>query len=134
MPRRVHRDTAEPTRRRLHHRVHLTTEQPRRRADAVTGKALDYSQARPPLGKVKGNGYSCVYRYVCSDASEAGLPGKRLTPAERDQILAVGLDIGLHGEDNAGAAQGGYTRGRQQGEQWGDYAFNVLGAPKGMTI
>src|SRR5215472_9993353 len=26
MPRRLHADTAEPTRRRLHHRLHLTTE------------------------------------------------------------------------------------------------------------
>jgi len=100
----------------------------------MTGKALDYSQARPPLGKVKANGYSCVYRYVCSDTAEAGLPGKRLTPAERDQILNAGLDIGLHGEDNASAAQSGYARGKQQGQQWADYASTVLHAPRGMTI
>jgi len=100
----------------------------------AVGKALDYSQARPPLGKVKANGYSCIYRYVCSDAAEAGLPGKRLTPQERDQILNAGLDVGLHGEDNAGAAQAGYPRGRQQGQQWGDYAHDVLDAPLGMTI
>src|SRR6266496_2044687 len=95
------------------------------------GKLLDYSQARPPLAQVKAHGYSAVYRYVCSDKAEKGLPGKRLTPVERDQILHAGLDIGLHGEDNAGAAQGGYARGKAQGQQWADYAHSVLGAPKG---
>lgn len=98
------------------------------------GKLLDYSQARPPLAIVKAHGYSCVYRYVCSDGSEAGLRGKRLTPAERDQILAARLDIGLHGEDEAGAARNGYPRGKAQGQQWADYAHSVLAAPKGMTI
>jgi hypothetical protein len=100
----------------------------------AVGKLLDYSQARPPLGKVKANGYSAVYRYVCSDGSEHGLPGKRLTPAERDAILHAGLDIGLHGEDDAGAAKLGYTRGKQQAQVWADYAHTVLAAPKGMTI
>jgi hypothetical protein len=98
------------------------------------GKWLDYSQARPPLGKVKSNGYGGVYRYVCSDLSEQGLPGKRLTPAERDQILTAGLDLGLHGEDEAGASRAGYARGREQGKQWAGYAHDVLGAPAGMTI
>lgn len=100
----------------------------------AVGKLLDYSQARPPLAQVKAHGYSCVYRYVCSDGSEAGLKGKRLTPAERDQILNAGLDIGIHGEDEAGAAQKGYARGKQQGQQWADYAHTILAAPKGMTI
>jgi hypothetical protein len=98
------------------------------------GKLLDYSQARPNLAKVKAAGYSAVYRYVCSQSSEDGLKGKRLTPTERDQILAAGLDIGLHGEDNNGAAQAGYSRGLEQGRQWADYAHTVLDAPKGMTI
>jgi hypothetical protein len=101
---------------------------------AVLGKLLDYSQARPPLDQVKAHGYSAVYRYVCSDKAEAGLPGKRLTPSERDQILHAGLDIGLHGEDNAAAAQAGYARGLEQGKQWAGYAHDVLAAPKGMTI
>ena len=100
----------------------------------MAGKLLDYSQARPPLATVKAHGYSCVYRYVCSDTAERGLPGKRLTPAERDQILAAGLDIGIHGEDEAGAAQKGYARGKAQGQQWADYAQSILAAPKGMTI
>jgi hypothetical protein len=98
------------------------------------GKLLDYSQARPNLTAVKKTGYSAVYRYVCSDAAEAGLKGKRLTPKERDQILAAGLDIGLHGEDNNAAANAGYPRGLEQGKQWADYAHTVLDAPKGMTI
>ena len=98
------------------------------------GKLLDWSQARPPLAKVKAAGYSAAYRYVCSDVAEAGLPGKRLTPTERDHILAAGLDIGLHGEDEAGAARKGYARGLAQGRQWADYAHTVLDAPKGMTI
>ena len=100
----------------------------------AVGKLLDYSQARPPLAQVKAHGYACVYRYVCSDGSEAGLKGKRLTPGERDQILAAGLDIGIHGEDEAGAAQKGYPRGKAQAQQWADYAHSVLAAPKGMTI
>jgi hypothetical protein len=54
------------------------------------GKVIDYSQARPDLAAVKAAGYSAVYRYVCSVAAEAGLPGKRLTPLERDDILAAG--------------------------------------------
>jgi hypothetical protein len=98
------------------------------------GKLLDWSQARPPLAKVKAAGYSAAYRYVCSDTAEAGLPGKRLTPTERDRILDAGLDIGLHGEDEAGAAQKGYQRGLAQGRQWGDYARRILGAPAGMTV
>src|SRR6266705_2421997 len=98
------------------------------------GKLLDYSQARPPLPQIKAHGYSAVYRYVCSDSAEAGLPGKRLTPTERDQILHAGLDIGLHGEDEAGAAQKGYTRGLAQGKQWAAYAHRILKAPAGMTI
>ena len=98
------------------------------------GKLLDYSQARPPLAQVKAHGYSTAYRYVCSDDAEAGLRGKRLTPTERDQILHAGLDIGLHGEDEAGAARKGYPRGLAQGKQWADYAHRVLDAPKGMTI
>jgi hypothetical protein len=98
------------------------------------GKLLDWSQARPPLAKVKAAGYSAAYRYVCSDAAEDGLPGKRLTPGERDQILDHALDIGLHGEDEAGAARKGYARGLAQGKQWADYAHRILNAPKGMTI
>lgn len=98
------------------------------------GKLLDWSQARPNLAAVKKAGYSAVYRYVCSDGAEAGLPGKRLTPTERDQILHAGLDIGLHGEDEAGAARKGYARGLAQGRQWADYAHRILNAPKGMTI
>lgn len=98
------------------------------------GKLLDWSQARPNLAAVKAAGYSAVYRYVCSDAAERGLPGKRLTPAERDAILHAGLDLGLHGEDDPSAAKLGYTRGKQQGTQWADYASSVLAAPKGMTI
>ena len=97
-------------------------------------KLLDWSQARPPLHQVKAHGYAGVYRYVCSDAAEAGLPGKRLTPGERDAIVHAGLDIGLHGEDNAGAARAGYSRGLEQGRQWADYAHTVLHAPTGMTI
>ena len=100
----------------------------------AVGKLLDWSQARPNLAKVKAAGYSAAYRYVCSDAAERGLPGKRLTPTERDQIIAHGLDIGLHGEDEAGAAQKGYSRGLAQGKQWADYAHRILNAPKGMTI
>ncbi len=100
----------------------------------TVGKLLDWSQARPNLAKVKAAGYSAAYRYVCSDAAERGLPGKRLTPLERDQILHAGLDIGLHGEDEAGAAQKGYQRGLAQGKQWADYAHRILNAPKGMTI
>ncbi len=100
----------------------------------TVGKLLDWSQARPNLAKVKAAGYSAAYRYVCSDSAEAGLPGKRLTPTERDQILHAGLDIGLHGEDEAGAAQKGYPRGLAQGRQWADYAHRILNAPKGMTI
>jgi hypothetical protein len=100
----------------------------------ILGKLLDYSQARPNLAAVKKAGYSAVYRYVCSNAAEAGLPGKRLTPSERDAILHAGLDIGLHGEDNNGAAQAGYSRGLEQGKQWAGYAHDVLGAPQGMTI
>jgi Domain of unknown function (DUF1906) len=98
------------------------------------GKLLDWSQARPPLAQVKAHGYSAAFRYVCSDAAEAGLPGKRLTPVERDQILHAGLDIGLHGEDEAGAARNGYARGLAQGRQWADYAHRILKAPAGMTI
>ncbi len=98
------------------------------------GKLLDYSQARPSLTQIKAHGYSAVYRYVCSDTAENGLPGKRLTPTERNQILNAGLDIGLHGEDEAGAAQKGYNRGLAQGRQWADYADRILGAPHGMTI
>ncbi len=100
----------------------------------TVGKLLDWSQARPNLAKVKAAGYSAAYRYVCSDTAERGLPGKRLTPTERDQIIAHGLDIGLHGEDEAGAAQKGYSRGLAQGKQWADYAHRILNAPKGMTI
>ncbi len=98
------------------------------------GKLLDWSQARPNLAKVKAAGYSAAYRYVCSDTAERGLPGKRLTPTERDAILHAGLDIGLHGEDEAGAARKGYTRGLAQGKQWADYAHRILNAPRGMTI
>jgi hypothetical protein len=98
------------------------------------GKLIDYSQARPDLAAVKAAGYSAVYRYVCSAGAEAGLPGKRLTPMERDDILAAGLDIGLHGEDEANAASKGYNRGLEQGKQWGDYAAGILDAPRGMTI
>lgn len=98
------------------------------------GKLLDYSQARPNLPAVKAAGYETVFRYVCSDTAEAGLPGKRLTPAERDAILASGLDIGLHGEDESGAVLKGYSRGLAQGKQWTSYAKNILDAPKGMTI
>jgi hypothetical protein len=104
------------------------------RAMAALGKLLDWSVARPPLAQVAAHGYVAAYRYVCSDVAEAGLPGKRLAPKERDAILAAGLDIGLHGEDNAGAAQGGYSRGLAQGRQWADYAHGVLRAPTGMTI
>ncbi len=98
------------------------------------GKLLDYSQATPNLTDVKNAGYEAIFKYVCSDIAEAGLPGKRLTPAYRDSIFNHGLDIGLHGEDEAGAVNGGRPRGLAQGRQWGDYARRVLGAPAGMAI
>jgi Domain of unknown function (DUF1906) len=98
------------------------------------GKLSDWSLARPPLAQVKAHGYSAAFRCVCSDGAVAGLPGKRLTPVERDRILHAGLDIGLHGEDEAGAAQKGYARGLAQGRQWADYAHRILKTPAGMTI
>jgi len=97
------------------------------------GRWLDWSVGRPALAQVKANGYGGVYRYVCSDSSEAGMPGKRLSKAEADQILTAGLDIGLHGEDEATAAQQGYNRGLAQGRQWGDYAASI-GAPAQCAI
>lgn len=98
------------------------------------GKLLDYSAQSKSidLKAVKAAGYEGVFRYVC--LSDVSLPGKLLRPAERDAILAAGLDIGLHGEDEAGAVFKGYSRGLEQGKQWSDYARTVLGAPKGMTI
>jgi len=94
----------------------------------MLGKILDYSSARPDLKAVKAAGYEAIFRYVSSAS------WKRLGPTERDDILAAGLDIGLHGEDEADAWTKGYSRGLEQGRNWTSYARYTLDAPKGMTI
>src|SRR5215472_8643811 len=101
---------------------------------AALGKVLDFSEARPDPGKAKTAGYLGFYRYVCSDASEEEMPGKRLTPAEQKLYLDTGLDVGLHGEDESGAAEKGAARGTVQGKQWATYAHDVLQWPVGSVI
>src|SRR6266704_2455541 len=96
----------------------------------IIGKAIDYSDARPDLSAVAAAGYTDVYRYTRTFDSA----GKRLGPAERDQILDHGLDIGIHGEDQAGDAANGAARGTLRGTAWASYMHDTLGAPRGMTI
>jgi hypothetical protein len=96
----------------------------------IIGRAIDYSDARPPLDQVKAAGYTDVYRYTRTFDSA----GKRLGPTERDQILDAGLDIGIHGEDQSGDAANGAARGTLRGTAWANYMHDVLQAPKGMVI
>lgn len=100
----------------------------------VLGKGLDCSQARPIPSNVKNAGYFGMWRYVCSDSSEAGLPGKRLTFNEMHSYLNAHLDVGVHGEDEAQAVLSGYPRGKAQGTQWADYMSSQLNFPKGRVV
>lgn len=71
---------------------------------------LDYSFARPDLAAAKAAGAVGVIRYLAPpDPGNA----KILTPTERDQILAAGLDLALVYESYAARA----LEGRQAGAQ-----------------
>lgn len=70
---------------------------------------LDYSSGAPKAADVKAQGYSLVCRYLSHTAS------KNLTPAERDDMLAHGVDIVLVWETTAARATEGAAAGEQDG-------------------
>lgn len=90
---------------------------------------LDYAWSHPsPLSSLKGLGYSFVSRYL------SWLPnGKVITASERDQLLALGINIALNWEydstDQTNGAAGGTKDATEAVKQ-----AKALGYPAGSTI
>ena len=72
---------------------------------------VDYSWTVPTPAQIKAAGFSGVLRYLSPD------PTKNLSPAERDGLLAAGLQIGLVWEAGAGSAGQGYGTGANHGAE-----------------
>jgi len=68
-------------------------------------QVLDYSSARPGGARIRADGYTGVMRYLSYDEE------KNLSPAERDDLHANGLDIGLVWETTADRALSGHGGG-----------------------
>ena len=93
-------------------------------------RGLDYSWGRPRLGEVVAQGYRFVSRYLSYDQT-----GKNITPAERDQILAAGLELSLNWQWRGDwqEIRGGAPVGREHATEAVRQA-KALGYPAGCTI
>lgn len=89
---------------------------------------LDYSFARPAISDMMAKGYTGVVRYLSPPPN-----GKNLDAAERDALLAAGLDIGLVWETSATRAEQGYNAGLSDAHRANGYA-DALNYPAGATI
>lgn len=85
----------------------------------------DWAWAQISGTNVKSNGGKFAVRYLGGSA--------RLTPQERDNLLADGVAISLVMEQEADQAEKGYTRGRESAAQANREA-DALGAPADMVL
>ena len=72
----------------------------------MTELAVDYSAGPPSAAHLAQHGVKAVGRYVAPRRLDGSRRPKCLTPAERDDLLAHGVDIFLVFEDNIGNALG----------------------------
>lgn len=87
---------------------------------------IDVAFNKPDYSKVRTVGYIGVIRYLSKD------PSKNLTPAERDEIHALGLAIGLVWE--AGATDWENSTVAQQEAAQAVQEAKALGVPPGICI
>lgn len=87
---------------------------------------MDYSYARPTMQSIVAYGAIGAMRYLGNDS-------RCIFAAERDDLLAHGLGIGLIWETSANRVLSGAPGGRQDAELANSYA-NTLGAPGSTPI
>lgn len=92
---------------------------------------LDYSGARPDPHDMNRLGVKGVLRYLSEPI--AATAWKRITPSEKDAILAAGLDLVLNFEWFEGRMLGGYDAGKHDGGTALAQA-QALGYPQGASI
>lgn len=92
---------------------------------------LDYSGARPDPRNVRANGVTGVIRYLSEPVPATSW--KRISAAEKDAILAAGLDLILNWEWYEGRMLEGAAAGAHDGAEAAAQA-RALGYPKGATI
>lgn len=97
----------------------------------MTDQGLDYSYSRPPIAAIKAGGYVFVSRHLCWKYPHT--IGKIITPAERDALLASGIDIYLNWEYDAQDCLRGASGGRIDATEAVSQA-QALDYPAGATI
>lgn len=97
----------------------------------MTERWIDYSGLRPDPHLVKAHGATGVLRYLSEPISATAW--KRITVAEKDAILAAGLDLILNFEWYEGRCLEGWAAGVHDGKVAADQA-RTLGYPKGASI
>jgi hypothetical protein len=99
----------------------------------TTELAVDYSAGPPSGAALRAAGVKLAMRYVAPRHPGGTRRDKCLAPAERDDLLAHGVDIGIVFEDREGDALLGAERGTVNGRIAAAEAA-AEGAPKGMTL
>ena len=75
---------------------------------------IDYSTLRPPMALLQAAGVTAVGRYIGWDGQPGYANiGKNLTVAEKDELLAAGIQVFLSFEYAADAALSGAAQGRK---------------------
>src|SRR6059036_1111602 len=97
----------------------------------MSTKWIDYSGARPNPHEIKAAGAAGVLRYLSEPVPATAW--KRITVAEKDALLAAGVDIILNWEWYEGRMLEGAPAGAQDGAQALKQA-RALGYPHGATI
>jgi len=89
-------------------------------------EGLDYSYGRPSVPAMKAAGIGFAVRYLSGS-------DKGLSVAEKNDLHAAGIDVGLVYEGAAGDALGGRNAGLRSGAAATRFA-EALGAPKDVVI
>lgn len=97
------------------------------------GIIIDYSTSRPSMIQLHGAGVTVVGRYIGWDGTAGhSNTGKNITSAEKDALLANGIDIFLAFEYEANAAALGSAQGHADGTL-AVSQMSALGCPDGMA-
>ncbi|HEX4715216.1 MAG TPA: glycoside hydrolase domain-containing protein, partial [Ktedonobacteraceae bacterium] len=94
---------------------------------------IDYSTSRPSIASMHADGVVAVGRYIGWDGTAGhSSTGKNITAAEKDALLAAGIDIFLAFEYEANAAALGGAQGHSDATL-AISQMSALGCPDGMA-